>query len=113
MTPQEFRKAVQDEIQTAINNGQIKTVVASKLSDNEKAELKTLFDSVVNTKMHALAADVLDLNNQIRAIKDALSTGKGLQKNINQLSQDEYKRLAPARIEAASLAEVVELTENK
>ena len=66
-------------------------------------------------ELTALKADILELSTQIKTIKEMLSTGKGLQKNNNSLlvNPEDYKRLAPARINAASLSEIAEFVEGK
>ena len=56
----------------------------------------------------SLKADMLELNKNFGMLKDLLVTGKGLQKNDNEIKPEEYKQFATARIEQASMQEIVD-----
>ena len=72
--------------------------------------MKSVFDSAVENKLEGIRADLLSLANENKKLKDALATGKGLQKNEAEISSDELKRFATARIERASFEEILGAT---
>jgi hypothetical protein len=107
MTPQEFEKAVRDVVQTEL----AKNTGRPPLSDATKAELKALFDAAIDNKLAPLKADVLELSRIQGTFKDWLASGKGTTgSGLYTMTAEDYKRLAPARINAASLQEIVDLT---
>jgi hypothetical protein len=64
-------------------------------------------------ELTALKADMLNLANQVKAIKELLATGKGLQINDNKIDAREFAKYKKARLASASLAEVAELCGEK
>ena len=65
----------------------------------------------VKNEISSLKADVLELHKNISTIKDALATGRGTMAMSARLTNEDYKRLADARLQAAKLSEVVEFVE--
>lgn len=66
-----------------------------------------------NEQINAFKADLLHLSNEIRAIRETLATGKASTSGVlPKLTNDDYRRLAPARIANASLAEIVDYINN-
>lgn len=96
-------KELEDASQSVINGYKHVTKISDHAINNcaEKAK-----------EIQAIKIDLIELSQKIDAMRDFVLTGQtSMQKNETRLTEADFKRLAPIRLQIASLEEVVKLCE--
>lgn len=75
----------------------------------DKASSKMTYDD----DLRNVKADMIEFNKRLDAIKEALATGRGVNRPATMLTKEDFAAVLPAKLESVSLAEIVELTEGK